>query len=78
MTDSWAAKDCSGTAQAYFTGSKFAQLSETYGYVVLYPNSVSNQRFSLKIAKGTHQFSIAPLRHLLGRLLQRYAHPQRW
>ncbi|KAM5543202.1 hypothetical protein V8D89_003076 [Ganoderma adspersum] len=30
---------CSGTAQAYFTGSKFAQLAETYGYVVLYPNS---------------------------------------
>ena len=43
LTDSWAAKDCSGTAQAYFTGSKFAQLSETYGYVVLYPNSVSKQ-----------------------------------
>lgn len=35
-------KDCSGTAQAYFTGSKFAQLAETYGYVVLYPNSVSS------------------------------------
>ncbi|KAI0356388.1 putative acetylxylan esterase A [Trametes cingulata] len=30
---------CSGTAQAYFTGSKFAQLSETYGYVVLFPSS---------------------------------------
>ncbi|PIL33998.1 hypothetical protein GSI_03706 [Ganoderma sinense ZZ0214-1] len=30
---------CSGTAQAYFTGSRFAQLAETYGYVVLYPNS---------------------------------------
>ncbi|KAH9940452.1 acetyl xylan esterase [Epithele typhae] len=30
---------CSGTAQAYYTGSKFAQLSETYGYVVLYPSS---------------------------------------
>nr|VWO96110.1 Velvet complex subunit B [Ganoderma boninense] len=30
---------CSGTAQAYFSGSKFAQLAETYGYVVLYPNS---------------------------------------
>ncbi|EIW62600.1 alpha/beta-hydrolase [Trametes versicolor FP-101664 SS1] len=30
---------CSGTAQAYFTGSKFAQLAETYGYVVLFPNS---------------------------------------
>lgn len=32
--------DCSGTAQAYYTGSKFAQLAETYGYVVLYPSSV--------------------------------------
>ena len=32
---------CSGTAQAYFQGSKFAQLSETYGYVVLFPSSVS-------------------------------------
>ncbi|KAI0329096.1 alpha/beta-hydrolase [Cubamyces sp. BRFM 1775] len=30
---------CSGTAQAYYMGSKFAQLAETYGYVVLYPNS---------------------------------------
>ena len=69
--------DCTGTAQAYFQGSKFAQLSETYGYVVLYPNSVSNQLFGRKIAKGTHQFSIAPLRHLLGRLLERDAHPQR-
>ena len=32
---------CTGTAQAYFQGSKFAQLSETYGYVVLFPSSVS-------------------------------------
>jgi acetylxylan esterase len=31
--------DCQGTAQAYYTGSKFAQLSETYGYVVLFPSS---------------------------------------
>nr|BBL86735.1 acetylxylan esterase [Irpex lacteus] len=30
---------CSGTAQAYFTGSKFAQLAETYGYVVIFPSS---------------------------------------
>ncbi|KAI0069947.1 acetyl xylan esterase [Panus rudis PR-1116 ss-1] len=30
---------CSGTAQAYFQGSKFAQLSETYGYVLLFPSS---------------------------------------
>lgn len=33
--------DCSGTAQAYFTGSRFAQLAETYGYVVIFPSSVS-------------------------------------
>ncbi|KAI0779950.1 putative acetylxylan esterase A [Fomes fomentarius] len=30
---------CSGTAQAYFQGSQFAQLSETHGYVLLYPSS---------------------------------------
>ncbi|KAI0744297.1 acetyl xylan esterase [Daedaleopsis nitida] len=30
---------CSGTAQAYYSGSKFAQLAETYGYVVLFPSS---------------------------------------
>ncbi|KAI0663646.1 acetyl xylan esterase [Cubamyces menziesii] len=30
---------CTGTAQAYYSGSKFAQLAETYGYVVLYPSS---------------------------------------
>ncbi|RDX42231.1 acetyl xylan esterase [Lentinus brumalis] len=30
---------CTGTAQQYFSGSKFAQLSETYGYVVLFPSS---------------------------------------
>ncbi|EIW63589.1 acetyl xylan esterase [Trametes versicolor FP-101664 SS1] len=30
---------CTGTAQAYFSGSKFAQLAETYGYVVLFPSS---------------------------------------
>ncbi|KAH9944358.1 alpha/beta-hydrolase [Epithele typhae] len=30
---------CQGTAQAYFSGSKFAQLAETYGYVVIYPSS---------------------------------------
>lgn len=40
--------DCSGTAQAYFTGSKFAQLAETYGYVVLFPNSVSLTYFLAK------------------------------
>jgi acetylxylan esterase len=31
--------DCQGTAQAYYSGSKYAQLSETYGYVVLFPSS---------------------------------------
>ncbi|GJE88349.1 fCBD and Abhydrolase domain-containing protein [Phanerochaete sordida] len=30
---------CSGTAQAYYTGSKFAQLAETYGYLVIFPSS---------------------------------------
>ncbi|KAL1942006.1 hypothetical protein VTO73DRAFT_6536 [Trametes versicolor] len=30
---------CTGTAQAYFSGSKFAQLAETYGYLVLFPSS---------------------------------------
>ncbi|KAH9917380.1 Alpha/Beta hydrolase protein [Epithele typhae] len=30
---------CSGTAQGYFSRSKFAQLAETYGYVVIYPSS---------------------------------------
>ncbi|OCH90798.1 putative acetylxylan esterase A [Obba rivulosa] len=30
---------CQGTAQEYFEGSTFAQLAETYGYVVLFPSS---------------------------------------
>ncbi|KZT63276.1 carbohydrate esterase family 1 protein [Daedalea quercina L-15889] len=30
---------CTGTAQAYYEGSTFAQLSETYGYIVLFPSS---------------------------------------
>ncbi|GJE89709.1 carbohydrate esterase family 1 protein [Phanerochaete sordida] len=30
---------CQGTAQAYFQGSKFASLAETYGYVVIFPSS---------------------------------------
>ncbi|KZT01302.1 carbohydrate esterase family 1 protein [Laetiporus sulphureus 93-53] len=30
---------CTGTAEAYYSGSKFAELSETYGYLVLYPSS---------------------------------------
>lgn len=31
--------DCSGTAQEYYEGSKYASLAETYGYLVLFPNS---------------------------------------
>ncbi|KAI0743373.1 putative acetylxylan esterase A [Daedaleopsis nitida] len=30
---------CSGSAQTYYSGSKFAQLSETYGYLLLYPSA---------------------------------------
>ncbi|VDB82870.1 unnamed protein product [Peniophora sp. CBMAI 1063] len=30
---------CTGTAQAYFSSTKFAQLAETYGYIVLFPSS---------------------------------------
>ncbi|CDO72504.1 Carbohydrate-Binding Module Family 1 / Carbohydrate Esterase Family 1 protein [Trametes cinnabarina] len=30
---------CTGTAQIYFEGSKFAQLAETFGYLVLFPSS---------------------------------------
>ncbi|KAI0762156.1 acetyl xylan esterase [Trametes elegans] len=30
---------CTGTAQIYFQGSKFAQLAETFGYLVLFPSS---------------------------------------
>ncbi|KAH9944359.1 Alpha/Beta hydrolase protein [Epithele typhae] len=30
---------CTGTAQIYFQGSKFAQLAEKFGYVVIFPSS---------------------------------------
>jgi acetylxylan esterase len=30
---------CTGTAQAYFSGSPYAQLADTYGFVVIYPSS---------------------------------------
>ncbi|KAF7348755.1 Carbohydrate esterase family 1 and carbohydrate-binding module family 1 protein [Mycena venus] len=30
---------CGGTAQAYFTGSPYAQYADTYGFIVIYPNS---------------------------------------
>ncbi|KAI1785472.1 alpha/beta-hydrolase [Ganoderma leucocontextum] len=30
---------CTGTAQIYFSGSQFASLAETHGYVVLFPSS---------------------------------------
>lgn len=30
---------CTGTAQAYYTNSPYAQLSETYGFIVIYPES---------------------------------------
>ncbi|KAJ7106347.1 carbohydrate esterase family 1 and carbohydrate-binding module family 1 protein [Mycena epipterygia] len=30
---------CGGTAQAYFTGSPYAQLADTYGFIVIYPSS---------------------------------------
>ncbi|KAI0369635.1 acetyl xylan esterase [Pilatotrama ljubarskyi] len=30
---------CTGTAQIYFQNSKFAQLAETFGYLVLFPSS---------------------------------------
>lgn len=30
---------CTGTAQAYYSGSPYAQLAETYGFVVIYPSS---------------------------------------
>lgn len=31
---------CTGSAQAYFSGSEFAKLAETYGYLVIFPSSV--------------------------------------
>ncbi|KAG8996719.1 hypothetical protein FRB93_000691 [Tulasnella sp. JGI-2019a] len=30
---------CTGSAQAYFTGTQYATLADTYGYLVVYPNS---------------------------------------
>ncbi|KAI7567176.1 alpha/beta-hydrolase [Hortaea werneckii] len=30
---------CSGTAQAYYTGSPYAQLADQYGFIVVYPES---------------------------------------
>ncbi|KDQ19638.1 carbohydrate-binding module family 1 protein [Botryobasidium botryosum FD-172 SS1] len=30
---------CSGTAQAYFTGTSYANLADQYGYLVIYPNA---------------------------------------
>ncbi|KAJ7074851.1 carbohydrate esterase family 1 and carbohydrate-binding module family 1 protein [Mycena belliarum] len=30
---------CGGTAQAYFGGSPYAQLADTYGFIVIYPSS---------------------------------------
>ena len=30
---------CTGTAQAYFSGTQYATLADTYGYIVVYPNS---------------------------------------
>ena len=30
---------CGGTAQAYFSGSPYAQLADEYGFIVVYPQS---------------------------------------
>lgn len=30
---------CTGTAQAYFSGTQYANLADTYGYIVVYPSS---------------------------------------
>lgn len=30
---------CTGTAQAYYSGTQYATLSETYGFIVIYPNA---------------------------------------
>ncbi|THH30943.1 hypothetical protein EUX98_g3244 [Antrodiella citrinella] len=30
---------CSGTAQAYFTGTQHANLADTHGFIVIYPNA---------------------------------------
>jgi acetylxylan esterase len=33
---------CTGTAQAYFSNTLYAQYADTYGYIVIYPNSPSS------------------------------------
>jgi acetylxylan esterase len=33
---------CSGTASAYYSGTLYAQYADTYGYIVIYPNSPSS------------------------------------
>ncbi|KAG5638829.1 hypothetical protein H0H81_009600 [Sphagnurus paluster] len=30
---------CTGTAQAFYQGTQFANLADTYGYIVIYPNA---------------------------------------
>lgn len=30
---------CTGSAQAYFSGTQYATLADTYGYIVIYPDS---------------------------------------
>ncbi|TFY83200.1 hypothetical protein EWM64_g805, partial [Hericium alpestre] len=30
---------CGGTAQAYFTGTQYANLADTHGFIIIYPNS---------------------------------------
>jgi len=34
---------CTGTAQAYFSNTLYAQYADTYGYIVIYPNSPSQE-----------------------------------
>jgi acetylxylan esterase len=33
---------CGGTAELYFSGSNYASLADTYGFIVIYPNSPSS------------------------------------
>lgn len=33
---------CTGTAQKYFSGSNYASLADTHGFIVIYPNSPSS------------------------------------
>lgn len=30
---------CTGTAQAYFSGTQYANLADTYGFIVIYPDA---------------------------------------